>query len=529
MSFSTVLFFAFLIVGLVVYYVLPKKLQWIWLLIISYAYYFSYSVKTSVFLVFTTLVTYAGARLLDKFNTEGKEYIAANKQTMSKEEKKTYKEKLKKKKRLVVWAMIVLAFGLLAAVKYGNFIITNIDALVLAIGHGQYFNPPSIILPLGISFYTFQSFSYIVDVYHAKYAAEKNVFKYALFVSFFPQLLQGPIGRFDRLAHQLYEGHSFELKRIEFGIQRVMWGLFKKMVLADRVAGVVSEIFTNYASYGGWYNIVAVLLYSIQLYADFSGGIDIVIGTAQMFGITMDENFRQPFFSRSISEFWRRWHITLGTWMKDYIFYPFSLSKCMNKFGKWCKKHIGSYAAKTLPVCLADILVFFVVGIWHGAEWKYIMYGLYNGFIMAFSSFAQPAYNWLHTKTHIDKDSKGWKLVQIIRTFILVNIGFYFDMAPGMVDALVMIKQSITGFSLSQVGIAAFKPLGMESRDFVIVLAGCIIIFIVSIIKEKGISVRESLAAKPVAIRWAVYYGLIIFTLVFGATAASTGFLYANF
>ena len=176
---------------------------------------------------------------------------------------------------------------------------------MLAVGHGQYFEPVNIILPLGISFYTFQSISYIIDVYQGKYSAEKNIFKYALFVSFFPQLLQGPIGRFDRLAHQLYEGRSFSLKAAEFGLQRILWGCFKKMVLADRVAGFVTTVFGNYTEYGGWYNLVAVLLYCVQLYADFSGGIDIVIGTAEIFGIRMDENFRQPFFSKSIGEFWR--------------------------------------------------------------------------------------------------------------------------------------------------------------------------------------------------------------------------------
>lgn len=215
-------------------------------------------------------------------NESSKAYLAANKETLDRAAKKAYKEKVKKNKRRVVVAMLLLCFGLLGVVKYLNFVIENIDALVLAVGHGQYFEPVSIILPLGISFYTFQSISYIIDVYQGKYSAEKNIFKYALFVSFFPQLLQGPIGRFDRLAHQLYEGRSFSLKAAEFGLQRILWGCFKKMVLADRVAGFVTTVFGNYTEYGGWYNLVAVLLYCVQLYADFSGGIDIVIGTAEI-------------------------------------------------------------------------------------------------------------------------------------------------------------------------------------------------------------------------------------------------------
>mgnify|MGYP000361643455 CR=1 FL=1 len=214
------------------------------------------------------------------------------------------------------------------------------------------------------------------------------------------------------------------LKNIQFGLQRILWGMLKKMVLADRVNAAVTLIFNNYWNYGGWINVFGVILYSIQLYADFSGGIDITIGIAQMFGITMDENFRQPYFSRSISEFWRRWHITLGTWMKDYIFYPSSLSRCMNKFGKWCKKHLEIMLVKLLPVSLANLLVFFIVGIWHGAAWKYIMYGMYNGVIIAASGMLAPVYARIHESLHINPKSWWYQVFCIIRTFILVNIGF---------------------------------------------------------------------------------------------------------
>lgn len=184
MSFTTLHFFLFLAMGVLIYYLLPKKLQWVWLLVLSYLYYFTFSIKTSVFLIFTTVVTYTGGILLTRMNESSKAYLAANKETLDRAAKKAYKEKVKKNKRRVVVAMLLLCFGLLGVVKYLNFVIENIDALVLAVGHGQYFEPVSIILPLGISFYTFQSISYIIDVYQGKYSAEKNIFKYALFVSF---------------------------------------------------------------------------------------------------------------------------------------------------------------------------------------------------------------------------------------------------------------------------------------------------------------------------------------------------------
>ena len=323
-------------------------------------------------LLLTTYVTYRGGILLDRLNEQKPQ------DGISREEKKDFKKNIVRKKKKIVLAMVLIAFGMLGIMKYTNFMLGNIDAVLRLFGSGKQIGVLNLTLPLGISFYTFQSISYVVDVYRGKHKAQGNFFKHALFVSFFPQLLQGPIGRYERLGSQLYEGHSYNLKELQFGVQRILWGFFKKMVLADRVNAAVLLIFHNYWNYGGWYNVLGVLLYSIQLYADFSGGIDIVIGIAQMFGITMDENFRQPYFSRSISEFWRRWHITLGTWMKDYIFYPFSLSKSMAKFGKWSKKKFGNNVGKLLPVGLADILVFFVVGVWHGAAWKYIMYGIYT-------------------------------------------------------------------------------------------------------------------------------------------------------
>ena len=291
MSFTTVAFFVFLLAGIVVYYVLPKNVQWIWLLILSYIYYFTFSIKASLFMVFATVTIYFGGIWLQNIQNTGDRYL---------------------KKRWVLFLILLLDFGMLAVVKYSNFAIENINSVLGLMGK----EPIGLLgmgLPLGISFFTFQSVSYAIDVYQGKYECEKNIFKMGLFVSFFPQLLQGPIGRYDRLGKQLYSGHSFNLKNVEYGLQRIGWGLFKKVVIADRAAVLVLNVFNNYEAYSGFHYIMAVLMYSVDLYMDFSGGIDIVIGAAQMFGITMDENFRQPYFSKSIGEFWRRWHITLGT------------------------------------------------------------------------------------------------------------------------------------------------------------------------------------------------------------------------
>lgn len=523
MSFTTFEFFLFIAAAVIIYYVIPKKLQWIWLLIISYVYYASYDISTVWMLLLTTYVTYRGGILLDRLNEQKPQ------DGISREEKKDFKKNIVRKKKKIVLAMVLIAFGMLGIMKYTNFMLGNIDAVLRLFGSGKQIGILNLTLPLGISFYTFQSISYVVDVYRGKHKAQGNFFKHALFVSFFPQLLQGPIGRYERLGSQLYEGHSYNLKELQFGVQRILWGFFKKMVLADRVNAAVLLIFHNYWNYGGWYNVLGVLLYSIQLYADFSGGIDIVIGIAQMFGITMDENFRQPYFSRSISEFWRRWHITLGTWMKDYIFYPFSLSKSMAKFGKWSKKKFGNNVGKLLPVGLADILVFFVVGVWHGAAWKYIMYGIYNGVIVAGSGMLAPVYAKIQEKLHINPKKWWYQGFCIIRTFILVNIGFYFDMANDLRAANAMLVQTVTKAHISQLSMAAVKAVGLTSQDLLIVIAGCIIIFVVSLLKEKGINIRETIASYNIVIRWIIYIGFIMFILIYGSTSTTSDFIYANF
>jgi len=501
-------FLIFVGIAVIGYYLIPKRFQWIWLLIFSYIYYASSGIKILFFLLYTTITTYGTGRLLDRVN-----------------HKELPRNEAKSRKRRILIGCLLLNFGMLAVLKYTNFAIENVNAIFHA---GISFQ--KLILPLGISFYTFQSMGYIIDVYWGKYEAEKNPFRFALFVSFFPQLLQGPIGRFDRLARQLYEQHSFDLLKAQYALQLMLWGFFKKLVLADRAAVVVNQVFQNYTQYSGVTNIVAVLMYSIQLYMDFSGGMDVVMGVAALFGVELDQNFKRPYFATSITDFWHRWHITLGTWMKDYIFYPVSLSKWMGKFGKWSKKAFGKKTGRVVPICVANIIVFLVVGIWHGAAWKYIAYGLYNGLIIAISSLLAPLYRKGFEKFHINPKSGAWHVVQILRTFLLVNISWYFDMAVSLSAAFAMMKSTVTGFSLATLTDGSLMMLGLDKLDYMILAMGCLVAFLISFLKEKGIQIRESLGRKPLVIRWAVY-GMLVFGIpMFGYVMTTTGgFIYAQF
>ncbi len=507
MSFISMEFLLFVLVAVVGYYLIPKRFQWVWLLAFSYLFYLSSGIKVLFFLLFTTGTTYLAGMLMDKI-TECQD--------------KTY---IKRKKRRILVLTLVLNFGILSFLKYINFTIENINIVF-----GSSFGPRNLLLPLGISFYTFQSMGYLLDIYWGKYKAEKNPFKFALFVSFFPQLLQGPIGRFDRLSHQFLEKHKFNIVRIQYGLQLMLWGYFKKIVIADRAAEVVNKVFQEYGNYTGMTVIVAVLLYSVQLYADFSGGMDVVMGVAELFDIQLDQNFKRPYFATSITDFWHRWHITLGTWMKDYVFYPLSLSKWMNRFGKSMKKVFGKKIGRVIPVALANIIVFLIVGVWHGAAWKYIAYGLYNGSIIAVSNLIAPLYKKGISLCHINVKSKPWKAFQIARTFLLVNISWYFDMAVSLSAAFIMMKNTCINFTFTTLIDGSLLTLGLDKKDYMILILGCAVWFVISYFQEKGIKIRNYLEAKPIAIRWALYIVLIFSIPAFGYVMTTVGgFIYAQF
>lgn len=338
-SFDFILFISLLFV---IYYIIPKKLQWGLLLVASYLFYFIAGPKYLIYILVTTASTYLVGRKIDQLEIRQKHYFEANKD-MSRADKKEHRSKTKAKQWKWLLVCLVFNFGILAVVKYTNFTIHNINILLNSFGSDRKLSFLSIALPMGISFYTFKTMGYIIDVYRKKYRAEKNFFKLALFVSFFPQLIQGPISRYDNLSKTLFKGHKFNSKQVGYGVQRIIWGYFKKLVLADRILIAVNTLVGDPDLYQGGYVFVGMLFYAYQLYADFTGGIDITIGIGQVLGVEMEENFNRPYFSKSIAEYWRRWHITMGTWFKDYLFYPISVSKPMLNLSKFSRKSLVMY------------------------------------------------------------------------------------------------------------------------------------------------------------------------------------------
>jgi len=529
MLFTSYSFIAFLALLFTVYYLVPRRFQWMLLLFASYLFYFIAGPTYVIYIFVTTLSTYLVSVKLESLNKAQSAYLAEHKD-MSREEKKEYKASVKSKQRKWLAACLLFNFGILAVVKYTNFAIANINAVIGAFGGGTQLSFLKLALPLGISFYTFQTMGYIIDVYRGKHPAERNFFKLALFVSFFPQLIQGPISRFSDLAQTLYKEHSFDSRNISFGIERILWGYFKKVVLADRILVAVNTLIKNPDTYQGAYVLIGMLFYAYQLYADFTGGIDITIGIAQVLGIEVKENFHRPYFSKNIVEYWRRWHITMGTWFRDYLFYPLSVSKPMLNISKHSRRLFGEALGKRIPVYLSTFIVWFATGIWHGASWNFIVWGLMNCVVILISQELKPFYDWFHSRFNV-AGKLYFKVFQIVRTVLLMSSIRMFDCYRDVPMTFRMFGTIFTRFSFKPFFDGSLLKLGLDLSDYIVLLAGLIVLTIVSVSQARG-SVRRQLEKKPVLVRYAAYYALILSILVLGAYGVgydSSQFIYNQF
>lgn len=525
-------FIMLIIIGCLVFYLLPAKIQWEWLLVLSLIFYLTGGWKTVGFILFTSLTTWSGSLLIERANLKYKSRIANSDEKLSGEQKKSLKKKIKQEKKIYFWGILILNLGILSYLKYANFIIDNVNSL-LSVSNGTLLKEiPDLLLPLGISFYTFQSMGYLIDVYWGKIKPDKNPLKFLLFISFFPQILQGPIGRHAQLASQLCDRHKFNLLHFERGLLLMLWGYFKKLVISNRAILVVNAIFDNPTEYGGALALLGAFFFALQQYADFSGGIDIVMGTAELFDIHLMENFNRPYFSKSLSEFWRRWHISLGAWMRDYVFYPFEVTKAMGKFGSFVKKYMGKAMGKVAPVAIGNILVFLLVGIWHGPYWHYVFWGLYNGIIIATSALLESFFGRLKVKLRIDVKTKWYTAFSIIRTFLIVMFGGFFDRSEKISSAFIMIKNVFLNFSLNELTIKSLTNLGLLQVDYIVLIISFVILFGTEAYKEKKeIGIRDTLLKKPLAVRWGILYAFIFFIIGFAASVdgAIGEFMYAQF
>ena len=495
MLFNSYQFLVFFPVVVLVYFIIPRKIRYVWLLIASYYFYMSWNAKYALLLLTSTAITYISGLLLAAIQPKGHRQVVGRK--------------------IVVAASFLSNLSILFFFKYFDFAIENINA-VLAAFHVELLHPQfDILLPVGISFYTFQALSYTMDVYREEVAAEKNPLKYALFVSFFPQLVAGPIERSKNLLKQINEEHRFSYERMCDGLMLMVWGYFMKLVIADRIAIFVDNAYSTKVLYDGRYLLLASVLFAFQIYCDFAGYSTIAIGAAKVLGFDLMENFDCPYFSETVAEFWRRWHISLSSWFRDYLYIPLG----GNRKGKF-RKYLNT------------MIVFLVSGLWHGANWTYVIWGALHGVYQVLGYITINARKKMFEKFGWNWDSKWHGMLQTAVTFVLADFAWIFFRANNTAELGVLLNRLFTSWSVPMSEV--FDTMGLTLTGAVIsVLSVAIMVILDRLVRhneqpQPDGTLRSTLAisnGKSLVYVWAI----IIAWMVLLAGDGSSSFIYFQF
>ena len=502
-SLTNVYFFVFLTVALLLFYLI-KPIQKYILLAASIAFYLLISsgskLRLCALIFIMGMVTYVGAILI---------------------------EKVKGKLRGVVLLVSVLGLAsMLIVFKYAYNLLNLIANIIHKPADFSFLAFATII---GLSYYSLNAIGYLIEVYWNNQKAERNVADVFLFVFYFPQIISGPITRFSQMQPQWSEKKKFDVDMFLHGVRRMLWGYFKKLVISERFALVVSAVYGDYTNHGFLSIAGATFCYAIQLYTDFSGCMDIVMGASMMFGIELPENFRAPFFSETIQEFWQRWHITLGTWFKDYLMFPLQKSKGLQKLGKWSKKKIGKNFGKKVPFYCSMLVLWFLIGLWHGGTGYYFLASaVVPCTLLIISDLCQPLFSKLVQKMRINVKSKGWIIFRRVRTFLLTGIIWMVVCSGGVGRSVSVVKHSFRHF-LGGVSAGDFMKIsGLTFIDLAVMLCGLIVLYFSEYLTDRGGSIFETIDKRKPVIGIALIYAEIIAIFVFGMVGASS-FIYFKF
>ena len=492
MDIVSIEFIIFAAITLLLCVVIPQRFRWIVLLIASI--YFYYNVGLRALFAMLTVATFVF--FLSKF-------IESSEQSS-------------KKRKMICGISVVLIVLWVTLTKLFTFFELN-NYLIFSF--------------LGISYVSFSLIAYLVDVYQGKDAHEKNYLKFLLFVFFFPKITQGPISRHTNLKKDLYEGGNITYKGVCFGIQRMIYGYFKVLVIVRRASMFTTPVFDNLEAYSGSMIFLATILSALQLYCDFSGYMDIVVGFSQAVGIKLEENFKRPFFSKSAAEFWRRWHISLGEWFKDYVYTPIVMSSRVKKIGKWGRKHVGKRFGNSIMKIIALLAVWILTGLWHGTGINYIVWGLMWGIIIIISAIFDKEYKSIKKILHINDKAFDWKIFQMIRTFTIYAFGILII----SVSDLYMVKKAlqiiVSDFSWTNFVDGTIYSIGLDKTNLILLVFGLLLLWVISTMQEH-FSVREKIAELHAPVRWFIYaasISLVLFIGIYGEGYSLEGFAYANF
>lgn len=503
----------FLPASLLAYQLTPRKLRWVTLVLINYAFFWALNGRLVLYLMGTTLVTYCVGACIASMQQKCK-LLASE---LPKDESSKLKKRYKRKEKMLLSAGILLLLSVLVYLKYYNFFAENVNRLLQEAGSPLALRAKTLLLPMGISFYTLQAVGYMADVYWQKVDGKQHPGKLALFLGFFPQIIEGPISLYSQTADALWEGSSLKEENLSRGSVRIVWGLFKKMIIADRLYVLVEELFGHYENYHGVMIAAAAVAYTVQLYMEFSGCMDIIIGSGRMFGVALSENFRQPFASKSAAEFWRRWHITLGVWFKTYIFYPVSVSPLVKRWNKFGKAHLGKYTTKLGVAAFCLFPVWLLNGLWHGPKWTYIFYGMYYFVILLMEVALEPLRDKIIKAVRLNEQALYYRILRILKTWVIIFVGELFFRADDLRAGFRMLGGMFHDFGLHRLWDGTFLALGLDRADYLAIIGGCIVVAVVGIIKERDLLGEAGIGKLCLPVRWAIYYALILAVVIFGA------------
>ena len=509
MSLTSFVFLAFCVITLIIYFIVPKKIQWIILLLSSmvFLFYDNFSVFTVIQALLVLLASYFFGRLIEKHQGT-------------------------KKATIYLLLGIAVILGLLIYLKYSNLFIRTVNHVIKIFGLGKKIPLVKRVSLIGISYYSLIMISYLIDIHRGACKAEKNIFKCALFMSYFPILSSGPFVRYERMKEELFEKHKFNYDRMCSGLLRVCWGVFKILVISERLGYFVDTVYGDLATYNGFFTVLAVLFFPLQLYTNFSGSIDIIMGISEVMGISLPENFTGPFFSRTITEFWRNWHITLGLWLKDYIFYPLLKSNFMQKLNKICKKKFGKKIGKKIPLYLSMFVMWVAIGIWHGGAYTFILgSGLIPFVCIFFEDNLAPLASKINKKIGIKEDTFSYHLYQSIRTYLLFSFAMIFFRASSIGFGIKIIKNMFFYNPWVLFDNKSLYTAGVDMLDFRVLIISLFVLFVVDFMAKKG-NVREKLFKQNIVFRWTIIYLLIFSIIIFGCYGVGydpADFIYRNF
>ena len=538
MTLTSFQFLAFVLVTFIVYYLFPQKHKWAVFLAASAVFYISFSPWGILFVTATSLIAFFSARQIQKLKDNEAAWMLENKRKVDKETRKSKKNEYKIKRNLWVVLTVAVSVGTLFMCKYYGSLADSVNNLF---GNG-FWTAENIILPLGISYYSLQLIGYVVDVSRDIIPAEKNPLKVTLFAMFFLSIMQGPFNRYNDLMPQLCEKERPKLsyQRIKLAVLKIAWGYVKKMCIADQVGRIAGEVFSNYQNYSGLAILLGILCFAIQLYADFSGYMDIILGIGELFGLRLPENFRQPFFSRSMSEFWKRWHITLGLWLQDYVFYPLLKSNAFKRLGKSITNKLGKEAGRRIPTYIGMIILWTLIGAWHGAGFNYIFgVGILQFIYIFIGEITMPLSNKVKQKLHIKESNIFWHIFQSLRCTVLMMFAWVFFNSKSFTDAICFLGRIPCSdfFGMRNMMAVFYNPDSSltGSNDIIwlsFILCSIIVLLTVDFFREKGIAIRCGWMSMVYPVRMLLYLALIFALLIFGAYGndyVASNFIYFEF